>query len=162
MEESNSAKDRLDRLKGLLDPKIGTQDDPFVKRVDQAEYKRRVHACFDELVAGTQIHLIIEQFVDMYGCNERTVYRYIVEAKKMFKRYADKKSQDIMTNNYNMLMEMYKEAKRSRNFRDATAILKEINRMYGVGTEKIDLTSGGEKLPPVTVNIIRKNEADRD
>jgi hypothetical protein len=127
-------------------------------KVYHQQNKERIIHAYEELVNGVPTHIILEKFSTVYNVSERTVYRYIEYAKKLFKQYADKKADEVATENYNRLMELYRECKRQHLHRDATNILKEINKMYGIGNQqKLDITSGGEKIP-VTINIIRKDK----
>ena len=111
-----------------------------------------------EKMASTKT--IIKDFL-MGECGYGQAYAYelLREARKKIVEYYQISNEASVEEAIGQLEEMAEDAKHSKNYKLAFEIRKELNKIVGAyQTQKLDITTGGDKLQPVIINVIKPNE----
>ena len=91
--------------------------------------------------------------------NSRQMDNYIARAREILREETQLYKANAIESALNNLLVLYKKAFKKEDHRTCLAIQAEINKMFGL-TQKIDLTSGGDKITGFTVNIIEEDKCD--
>ena len=84
------------------------------------------------------------------GITERMAENVWKDAKSRLKERFDEKTEEIIAEQLNRYFDLLSRARADNNKRVERETLSDINKLYGLETRKIDVTSGGE---PITINI---------
>lgn len=93
------------------------------------------------------------QYVSQKNWNitKRTFYNYVARARQILREEAKKYAENAMENILNNYIKLYQKAFKQGNLKTCVAILREIANLHGLN--KLDITSGGEKITGFTVVI---------
>ena len=91
-----------------------------------------------------------QQGAKRWGITERMAENVWKDAKGRLKERFDEKTEEIIAEQLNRYFDLLSRARADNNKRVERETLSDINKLYGLETRKIDVTSGGE---PITINI---------
>lgn len=91
-----------------------------------------------------------QQGAKRWGITERMAENVWKDAKTRLKERFDEKTEEIIAEQLNRYFDLLSRARADNNKRVERETLSDINKLYGLETRKIDVTSGGE---PITINI---------
>ena len=90
---------------------------------------------------------IIKDFLmNELGYGSTYSYELYNLALQKIKEYYKEYNTAAIENSIAQMEEMMEECKKNRNYKQAFEIRKEINKILGLYTEKIDITSGGQPI----------------
>lgn len=123
-------------------------------RANKKVRKERLEKVLELLNKGMYKSQILYNLSEEWDCSERNVERYITAAYKLIGNHWDTNvAEDLLAKYYHL----YKKAEERNDIKNAKAILDSIAKIKDLGN-KVDITSGGEKLGPATIVYIEKPE----
>lgn len=90
-----------------------------------------------------------------FDVSERTADKVFADVKQVIKDRFTEKQDEIINEQLSRYFDLLERARRDGNKRVERETLADMNKLYGLETKKVDLTSNGE---PISLNII----LDRD
>ena len=110
--------------------------------------------------SGTLQQEIIQWLMNEGQCQIAYCYEILREAKPIIMETLKDISKDRLEKTIADLEKMMVEAKAIGDKKLALDIYKEINKIAGIGTQKVDITTGGEKIN--TISVIRLIEIKKE
>jgi hypothetical protein len=110
--------------------------------------------------SGTLQQEIIQWLMNEGQCQIAYCYEILREAKPIIMETLKDISKDRLEKTIADLEKMMVEAKAIGDKKLALDIYKEINKISGIGTQKVDITTGGEKIN--TISVIRLIEIKKE
>ncbi len=140
---------RKQKIKKLLGSDVQQylfKDRPREAKCSQAEKEIRKSAIRRMIVAGINLHEVLEFCAEHWQIQEKQVKKYLSEIYAEFKRLG-KRDAEV---NYGLAIERLEtalfECISGRDMGNRVKILKELADVQGIKTLNVDLTSKGEKL----------------
>lgn len=135
-------------------------------RKKDPKYKKQdlINIIVEKSCGGVLQAEIINWLMTEGECRISYCYDLLREAKPIIQDTLKDISKDRLEKTITDLEQMMYEAKKSGDKKLALEIYKEINKISGMGTQKMDITTGGEKINSISViRLIEiKNENDKD
>jgi len=121
-----------------------------------AEYSERVTEAMElilykKLSAGE----FRTTFSKMYGVSERMADNTWKHCRDLIKARFTEKQDDIINEQLSRYFDLLERARRDNNKRVERETLADLNKLYGLDTKKVDITSGNL---PISVNIVLNND----
>lgn len=116
---------------------------------------KRIQEIIDMLTMGQYKWEIVTKLTKEWQCSERNVEKYMTAAYKLLAVHYDKNVLENILAKYDLL---YKRALGRGNDQLAVRILDSISKVKGLYQQKLDITSGGEKITNITLQRIDKKE----
>lgn len=91
-----------------------------------------------------------QQGAKKWGITERAAENVWKDCKDRLQQRFDEKTEEIISEQLSRYFDLLSRSRADNNKRVERETLADINKLYGLETRKIDVTSGGE---PITVNI---------
>jgi len=90
-------------------------------------------------------------------------YQMLKEARKRIQVIWDKQTEGALEESKAQLEEMYEKAFGRKDYKLALEVRKEMNKMLGLNSpEKIDITSGGDKITEIKIIEVKNGEKPGD
>ena len=116
-----------------------------------ASYEERIPEAFEmilyEKLGYTEFR---QQGAKRWGITERAAENVWKDCKDRLQKRFDEKTEEIISEQLSRYFDLLVRARADNNKRVERETLADINKLYGLETRKIDVTSGGE---PITINI---------
>jgi hypothetical protein len=116
-----------------------------------ATYEERIPEAFEmilyEKLGYTEFR---QQAAKRWGITERAAENVWKDCKDRLKARFEEKTEEIVSEQLSRYFDLLARARFDNNKRVERETLADINKLYGLETRKIDVTSGGE---PITINI---------
>lgn len=132
------------------------------------KYKKQdlINKTVEMSCSGTLQQEIIQWLMSEGGCQIAYCYEILREAKPIIMDTLKDISKDRLEKTIADLERMMAEAKGAGDKKLALDIYKEINKIAGIGTQKVDITTGGDKISTISVirliEIKKEDEDDKD
>jgi hypothetical protein len=123
------------------------------RRADQLTKEKRVRQVMEWILQGFMTKDIITQCEKLWDIDERMVYKYINEAKKLFAEARKGEIQERIDFYLSAKLKLYNELKEKNTPKGAAVandILDSMARLEGAITDKLDVTSKGKQIKPQT------------
>lgn len=142
-----------------------------MKKQIEEDNKKVVRKKFDREILKNEVALMrikgkSTHFILDYLCktplSRKVAYEILKEGQKQIVEIQLKDLEEAISDSLAKLEDLYMT---SENNKTKLEVLKEYNKLKGMYVEKIDVTSGGDKLSAITFEIIQKNnnsEANED
>ena len=135
-------------------------------RKKDPKYKKQdlINKAVELSCSGTLQQEIIQWLMNEGQCQIAYCYEILREAKPVIMETLKDISKDRLEKTIADLEKMMAEAKAIGDKKLALEIYKEINKIAGIGTQKIDVTTAGEKINEISViRLIEiKNKEDEN
>jgi len=123
-------------------------------RANKKVRKERMEQILTMLNKGMYQSEIVYILSEEWKCSERNVEKYITGVYKLIAKDWDKNVSENILAKY---IHLYNKANERNDIKNAKSILDSIAKINNLGN-KIDITSGGEKLGPAVIVYIEKPE----
>jgi hypothetical protein len=90
-------------------------------------------------------------YAKQFDVSERTADKVFADVKQVIKERFTEKQDEIINEQLSRYFDLLERARRDGNKRVERETLADMNKLYGLETKKVDLTSNGE---PISLNII--------
>jgi hypothetical protein len=121
------------------------------RKSNVATYEERIPEAFEmilyEKLSYTEFR---QQGSKRWGITERAAENVWKDCKDRLQQRFDEKTEEIISEQLSRYFDLLTRARADNNKRVERETLADINKLYGLETRKIDVTSGGE---PITINI---------
>lgn len=107
-------------------------------------------------IKGKSTHSILE-FLVAIPMSRKIAYEILADAQKVIVEEQKKDLNEAIADSLAKLEELYMT---SENNITRLQVLKEYNRLKGMYVDKVDITSGGEKIKGISFEIIEKSNDD--
>jgi hypothetical protein len=135
-------------------------------RKKNPKYKKQdlINTIVEKSCKGVLQPEIINWLMTEGECKISYCYDLLRESKPIIQDTLKDLSKDRLEKTIADLEQMMWEAKKAGDKKLALEIYKEINKITGMGTQKVDITTGGDKINQISViRLIEiKNENDKD
>ena len=131
-------------------------------RKKDPKYKKQdlINKAAELSCSGTLQQEIIQWLMNEGECQIAYCYEILREAKPIIMETLKDISKDRLEKTIADLEKMMAEAKAIGDKKLALDIYKEINKIAGIGTQKVDITTGGDKIN--TISVIRLIEIKKE
>lgn len=121
------------------------------RKTNVASYEERIPEAF-ELILYKKLSYneFRTEGAKKWGISERQAENIWKDCKDRLKSRFDEKTEEIISEQLSRYFDLLDRARADNNKRVERETLADINKLYGLETRKIDVTSGGE---PITINI---------
>jgi hypothetical protein len=121
------------------------------RKTNEANYEERIPEAF-EMILYEKLNYVEfrTQGAKRWGITERSAETIWKDCKDRLKARFEEKTEEIVSEQLSRYFDLLGRARADNNKRVERETLADINKLYGLETRKIDVTSGGE---PVTINI---------
>jgi len=123
-------------------------------RANKKVRKERMEQILTMLNKGMYQSEIVYILSEEWKCSERNVEKYITGVYKLI---ASEWDSNVSENILAKYIHLYNKANERNDIKNAKSILDSIAKINNLGN-KIDITSGGEKLGPAVIVYIEKPE----
>jgi len=122
-------------------------------KATNAEIEIRVNKVIQLLILNTNRHDILKYFRTKLNIDIsiKSIDIYIRNAKRIIKKKAKYNIDEQVGKAIARLDDLYLKAYMIQDYKTCLSIQKEINNLLGLITQKVDLTTAGEPLEPVTI-----------
>jgi hypothetical protein len=116
-----------------------------------ASYEERIPQAF-EWILYEKINSIEfrERGAKEWGISQRAVDSIWADCKERIKKRFEEESEEILTQQLQRSFDLLKRCRETNNRRVEAEVLRDISKLYGLDTRKIDIQSGGQ---PISINI---------
>jgi hypothetical protein len=109
---------------------------------------------------GYSVLMIIE-FVVSQGLSSRTAYNLLEESRSKIASYSEKDHMKALEDSINRFENLYADAIKENNKKEARELLKEISKLKGLYTEKVDVSGKIEhSIDVIKLISVKKNEEE--
>lgn len=132
-------------------------------KIDAVTMNNRVNQVVDRMLSGQATTAIIEQIMKTWKVNRAQAYLYIKKAFAVIReanQHSVKQKLDRHLSVRWRLFEKIKEKNTAASVRASVRVLDSIAKLEGLLTDKIDLTTAGNKIGAVTIFQIPDNGRD--
>jgi len=119
-----------------------------------AQKEFRINQVMSLLTIGKFRWEILAQLTKEWNCSERNVEKYMAACTKLLRNHYSKETADDILSKYNFL---YNDALVRNDKKLAKNVLDSMAKVGGYMMERVDITSGGEKLQNI-FNIIKPDD----
>lgn len=128
-------------------------------KADQVEKARRIKVVVESLLKGYSVQDVVLTLQEQYGIGQTQAYEYAKEATSVIYRKIEGTLDEKINKHYQRLEYLYKECVTNGDRRTARMVLKDIAELIGLDAPKrTDITSGGEKVTAVFVDVLGVSE----
>lgn len=126
------------------------------------EYKKE--DIIDEIVKKRIIEMastktiIVDYLQKELGYGQAYAYKLYSEARKEIVKLYEKTNIDALEEAIGQLENLQEDAKKFKNIKLALEIRKELSKIQGLHTDKIDITSGGKTITEIKLIQVNKKE----
>jgi hypothetical protein len=115
-------------------------------------------------VKGLSTKSIVEDFLKgKLGYKTAYAYELMREARDKIIEIYQTENKNSINEAVGQLEELYEILLRQKNYREVLKVRQELNKLLGLySPDKIDLTSGGEKITEIKLIQVTKDEKSRD
>ena len=121
------------------------------RKTNIATYEERIPDAFEmvlyEKLSYTEFRV---QGAKRWGISERSAESIWKDVKDIIKARFEEKTEEIISEQLSRYFDLLARARADNNKRVERETLADINKLYGLETRKIDVTSNGE---PISINI---------
>lgn len=98
---------------------------------------------------------ILTWLVDTKKYKLTMAYRYLKAAQEKIQEYYDQSNKHSLAEAISQLEQQQQDAVQSKEYKLAFNIRQEISKLQGLYISKVDITSAGQPITTINVNIIR-------
>lgn len=130
------------------------------ERADQATKDLRVRSVMQWILTGFMTRDIIAQCKVKWEIDERMAYKYIKEARKLCAEVRKEETEERLGFYLNAKLKLYNELREKdtpRGAMVADTILNSMAKIEGLMTDRVDVTSKGDKVwqpPPIVIEQV--------
>lgn len=116
-----------------------------------AGYEERIPQAF-EWILYEKLNSIEfrERGAKEWGISERAVDSIWADCKLRIKKRFEEQQEEIISEQLQRTFDLLKRSREAGNRRVEAEVLRDLSKLYGLDTKKIDITSAGE---PISINI---------
>jgi len=122
------------------------------KNINRAQKDERIERVLHLLAMGHHTFQIVNTCSKEWGVTRRTIERYLTQVYSFLKKSMTEKDKDRIILEYNQLI-LKKEGQ--GNDKMAALYRERRDKILGLYVTKTDITSGGDKITPTIINIIK-------
>ena len=104
---------------------------------------------------------ILANLIDEVGLSKSYSYKLIQDASKEFNDRCQIAFKNDIEEDIERFEVMLEQCLKLKNYKESNNILKEICKLKGHYVNKIDMTTGGDKINPIVINIIKPDDRDK-
>jgi hypothetical protein len=124
-----------------------------------AEISIRVGNTLELLLRGYARSKIVEITTNNYKVCEKTADNYIAKAKELIKENTSGTKDEMVALAAARYNDLYEKNYDSSDLKEARMVLDSIIKLFGLEQpSKVDLTSGGDKIPSQTIVVLPPTE----
>jgi hypothetical protein len=131
------------------------KDNKLGRKSNIATYEERIPEAFEmilyEKLSYTEFR---QQGAKRWGITERAAETIWKDVKDRLKARFQEQAEEIISEQLSRYFDLLERARKDGNKRVERETLSDINKLYGLETRKIDVTSNGE---PISINIQLSN-----
>ncbi|MBU3661009.1 MAG: hypothetical protein FGM14_14130 [Flavobacteriales bacterium] len=112
-----------------------------------AQMEVRVNEIVSMISQGHNYTSILRYFTDKHNCCDKTVDNYMKRARQRISEvYGAEYRKSLVEQSLIQLDDLYRRNKSNEDLRECRAIIETKNKLLGTVTDKIDITTQGEKI----------------
>jgi hypothetical protein len=121
------------------------------RKTNTANYEERIPEAFEMILyQKLSYNEFRTEGAKRWGISERQSENVWKDVKDRLQKRFNEKTEEIIADQLSRYFDLLARARADNNKRVERETLADINKLYGLETRKIDVTSGGE---PITINI---------
>ncbi len=131
----------------------------MINRIGHIEVEARARTVVGWLLNGDSVSMIIQKCEAEYNIKRRTAYKYLKDARTSIAEMPDETLTEKKAVHIERRLKLYRELENkatAQGARTALRILDSIAKIDGSLVEKVDVTTGGEKIEG-TVVVLPEN-----
>lgn len=122
------------------------------RKTTEIEMEKRMERVFEEVLYGNlPDNEIKKKLAKEFGVTTRTTQTMVVECRRRIKEKHRENQDEILEQQISRYLELIKTAREKNQSRVLREALADLTKIYGLEQQKIDVTSGGERIG---INII--------
>lgn len=122
-------------------------------KCDSFELSQRVYKVYTLMLHGKPRHEIVRMGQKEWGVQPRAIDEYMSRARELMRDQAEKRAGEAFDEAVARLENLYEMCVGAADRKTAASVAKQLNDLHGLNVQRMDLTSKGEAITKVTVEI---------
>lgn len=126
----------------------------------QAKGYLKIEHAYNLLLKNTPIPDIHKVFKEDYDLSVSQTSVYIRQAQADIKRLAEGRKEEMLERQLHRYDSLYAETREAELYKEALLALQQIDKLCGLTINKMDVTTGGDKITGITVEFVLPKKED--